>query len=159
MLNLRQFLRENHDKDFEVTHEGWHGTPDARGILKDGFRTWGQRYNDKDDKPVYWAAKDHETAKTYADPHRAFDYQNSEPRTLPVQMRMRNPKVIHWGGRKFRGVDENGNGFAIDDEIEKARAAGHDGFVVHKIVDTYSAKGKPTTIMGVFHHDNIRVKN
>lgn len=155
MKTFREFLSES----FKVTHTGWHGTPDARGIRQEGFRTLKQRHGVEDKAPVYWAAKSARTAKSYADPHRAFDYQNSEPATLPVEMHMKNPKVIHWGGRTFRGKDaKTGERYAIDDHIEAARKAGHDGFVIHDVVDNYDAKGKPDTIMGVFHHDNIRIK-
>lgn len=156
-VNHRSKIEES--TDFTVTHEGWHGTPDARDIRTGGFKTVKQRYGNEDPSAVYWAAKDHKTAKSYANPHLAFDYQNSEPAVLPVQMQMKNPKVIHWGGRKFRGKDETtGERYAIDDHIEQARKDGHDGFVVHGIIDNYHADGKPTTIMGVFHPNNIRVK-
>lgn len=158
MAKAKKRLRLTEESDFEVTHEGWHGSPDARGILKDGFKTRKQVYDQKDDKPIYWVAKDHKVATSYANPHRAFDYQNSEPKTLPVQLSMKNPKVINWEGKPFRGRDKDGKGYAINDHIEAARKAGHDGFVIHRVIDTYHAKGKPSTIMGVFHPKNIRVK-
>jgi hypothetical protein len=154
-----KFPMTESDENFNPTHEGWHGTPDARDIRKNGFKTLKLRHTGKDDDAVYWATKDYKTASTYADPHRAFDYQNSEPATLPVQLQMKNPKVINWGGRSFRGKDaQTGERYAIDDHIQQARTEGHDGFIIHKVKDTYDAKGKPTTIMGVFHHTNIRVK-
>lgn len=156
MKSFLQFLKE--EDDFRPTHFGYHGTPDARGILKDGFRTLKQRYGEKDDKSVFFASSDYKVAKSYADPHRAFDYQNSEPKVLGVELQMKNPKVINWEGKKFHDKDADGNWHHIDDHIEQARKDGHDGFVVHRIVDTYHAKGKPSTIMGVFDHKNIRVK-
>lgn len=144
---------------FETTHEGWHGTPDARGIRKEGFKTLKLRHTNKDDNSVYWATTNYKVAKTYADPHRAMDYQNSEPAVLPVQLQIKNPKHIDWQGRPFRGKDkETGERYAIDDHIEEARKNGHDGFVIRNVIDTYNAKGKPSTIIGVFHNKNIRVK-
>lgn len=157
MISFKEYITEQ--DDFVPTHEGWHGTPDSRGIRKEGFRTLRLRHTGKDDDEVYWASTDRKTASTYADPHRAFDYQNSEPETLPVQLQMKNPKVIHWGGRTFRGKDQQtGERYAIDDHIQQARKDGHDGFIIHKVKDTYDTKGKPSTIMGVFHHKNIRIK-
>lgn len=153
---FKRFVYEQED-DFKVTHTGYHGTPDARGIMKDGFKTLKQRYGNEDHESIYWAAKDHKVAKTYADPHRAFDYQNSEPKVLPVEMHMNNPKHIDWEGRKFRGSKAEGR-YNIHDHIEQARKEGHDGFVIHNVVDDYQAKGKPSTIMGVFDHNRIRVK-
>tara|TARA_R110000868_G_scaffold319497_3_gene580488 strand:- start:47 stop:838 length:792 start_codon:yes stop_codon:yes gene_type:complete len=161
IISFKEFILESFlesSDDFQVTHEGWHGAPDARGIHKDGFKTLKQRHNVEDHNTIYWAAKDRHIAKSYADPHRAMDYQNSEPATLPVQMQMKNPKVIDWGGRAFRGKDKDGTRYAIDDHIQQARKDGHDGFVIHRVIDNYDAKGKPSTIMGVFHNKNIRVK-
>jgi len=157
MKSFCQYLEEGND-DFDATHEGWHGTPDARGIRKDGFKTLLLRHDGKDDKQVYWAAKDHKVARSYADDSRAFDHQNAEPATLPVQLRMKNTKVINWEGKKFHDKDADGNWHHIDHHIEKAREAGHDGFIIHRVIDNYDAKGKPSTIMGVFDHKNIRVK-
>jgi uncharacterized protein with von Willebrand factor type A (vWA) domain len=154
--SFSQYIIENKD-DFKPTHEGWHGTPDSRALLKNGFKTLKQSQGITDPESIHWASVDQGTARTYADPHRAFDYQNSEPKTLPVQLQMKNPKVINWGGKKFRGSTKEEK-YNIHDHIDQARKDGHDGFVIHKVIDTYSAKGKPTTIMGVFDNKNIRVK-
>lgn len=156
MKSFRKFILEV--DEFRPTHEGYHGTPDARGIRKEGFKTLKQRHTGKDDQEVHWAAVNHQVAKSYADPHRAFDYQNSEPEVLPVQLSMKNPKVINWNGKKFHHKDEQGNWHHIDHHIEQARKDGHDGFVIHRIIDSYEAKGKPSTIMGVFNSKNIRIK-
>lgn len=155
MKKFRKFISEKADDDF--THEGWHGTPDARDIEKHGFKTRKQQWGDNDEKPIYWAAKEHRVAKTYANPHRAFDYQNSEPKTLPVKLRIKNPKHIDWKGRTFRGKDGDER-YDVKDHIEKARDDGHDGVIVNNIKDTYDTKGKASSIMVVFHHSNIKVK-
>lgn len=158
MKSFKQFLVENND-DFTPTHFGYHGTPDKRDIMKDGFRTVRERVSGSDPDAIYWATKDQRTARTYADDRRALDYQNAEPAVLPVQLQMKNPKVIDWGGKKFRGVDEKtGERYEINDHINQARLDGHDGFIVKNMKDTYDAKGRSSTIMGVFHHKNIRVK-
>lgn len=156
MKSFRQFIAE--EDDFKATHFGYHGSPDARDILKNGFKSRKQQYDEKDDKPVFWAAKDYRVAASYADDTRAFDYQNSEPKTMAVELQMKNPKHIHWNGMKFHDKDADGNWHHIDKHIEQAREDGHDGFVIHRVVDTYHAKGKPSTIMGVFDSKNIRLK-
>lgn len=158
MKSFREFITEAPKDDFEYTHEGYHGTPDARDIRKDGFKTLKQRHDGKDDGQIHWATTDYKVARSYADPQRAWDYQNSEPGVLPVQLRMKNPKVINWGGKKFRHKDDDGNWHHIDNHIEQARKDGHDGFVIHRVIDSYHAKGKPSTIMGVFDSKNIRIK-
>lgn len=155
MKTFKEFLAESAD---EWNHEGWHGTPDKRGIMKDGFRTLKHRHNGDDPEAVYWATDNHKVARTYADPHRAFDYQNSEPAVLRVQMRMKNPKHIHWGGKKFHHQKEDGSWDHIDHHIKKAREEGHDGVIIHNIIDNYHADHKKgSTIKAVFHHSNIRV--
>lgn len=156
MKSFRKFITEK--DDFEITHTGYHGTPDARDILKNGFKTKKEQFGSKDDAAIHWATPDYQVAHSYADDKRAFDYQNAEPKTLPVELRMKNPKEIYWGGKKFHDKDADGNWHHINHHIEQARKDGHDGFVIHRIIDTYNAKGKPSTIMGVFDSNNIRVK-
>ncbi len=144
----------------EEEYSGFHGTPDARDIRKNGFKTLKQRYGHDDPHSVYWATDSHTVAKTYADPHRAFDYQNSEPAVLRVKLTMKNPKHIHWGGNKFHYQDkETGEWHHIDKHIAAAREAGHDGVVIHNIIDNYHADHKkPSKVMAVFHHSNIKLE-
>lgn len=157
MKRFKQFLMEREEDDF--THDGYHGTPDARGLHKDGrFKTPYEWFGGTDPKPTYWATANRQTAHTYARDKMAFDSRDAEPAVVPVRLRMKNPKHINWGGKKFRGKDADGKWHDISDHIDAAREAGHDGVVIRNMIDTYNAKGKPSTIMAVFHHENIKVK-
>ena len=70
----------------------WHGSPDARWLRETGiFQTFDEKYinhlsPEGKEKAVvsraYFFAGDRSTASSYADPHRAFDYQGSEPGTF-----------------------------------------------------------------------------
>ena len=137
----------------------YHGTPDSRGVWTDGFKTPKEKFGQTDPERVYFFAEDRKTASTYADDRRAFDYQNATAETIPVYLRMQNPKVIQWNGRPFRGREKDGSGFAIRDYIDQARAEGHDGVIIRNVIDTYDGKGKPSTIRAVFNPANIRSVN
>jgi hypothetical protein len=141
---------------FDVDTPLYHGTPDSRGVWSDGFKTPKEKYGANDPERVYFFSEDRHTASTYADDKRAFDYQNAEPETIPVYLRMKNPKVIEWNGRPFRGREKDGSGYAIRDYIDQARTEGHDGVIIKNVIDTYDGKGKPTNIRAVFDPSNIR---
>jgi hypothetical protein len=137
----------------------YHGTPDSRGIWESGFKTPKEKFGQEDPNRIYFFAQDKKVAGTYADDRRAFDYQNATAETIPVYLKMSNPKVIDWGGRPFRGKEKDGAGYAIKDYIDQARTEGHDGVIIRNVIDTYDAKGKPSTIRAVFDPSNIRSVN
>lgn len=141
---------------FDTDKVVYHGTPDSRGIWENGFQTFEETYGKSDPKRVYFFADDPKVARTYADDRRAFDYQNAEPEVIPVHLKMENPAVIDWRGRKFRGREKNDEGYDIHDIINQARSAGNDSFIINNVIDTYNATGKPSTIRGVFDPTRIR---
>jgi hypothetical protein len=112
----------------------YHGTPDARGLFgadgsgKRGFRTSPTRGD------VFFATDDQRTAASYTDPHRAWDYQNSEPAVLPLYLSIQNPLVVDGKFQHWRGTEPT---------IQKAREAGHDGVIIVNTVDHYATmRGK-----------------
>lgn len=139
-----------------VTYAGkplvvYHGSPDARGIWKAGFQTLAQRHGHEENEPYFFFAASRTTAKSYADPHRAWDYQESEPAVIDVYLRIENPMYLDWGGKEFRGTDH---------AIAMASASGHDGVIISNVIDDYNAKGKPTKIYVVFKANQIKsIKN
>jgi hypothetical protein len=137
----------------------YHGTPDSRGIMETGFKTVKEKFGVKDPDRVYFFAENKKVADTYADDRRAFDYQNATAETIPVYLKSRNPKIVDWGGRPFRGKEKDGSGFSIRDYIDQARADGHDSVIIRNVIDTYDGKGKPSTIRAVFDPSNIRSVN
>ncbi len=58
----------------------YHGSPDARFISEDAtFKSQKERYGFGGELGVHWFASSENTAKTYADVRRAFDYQSADP--------------------------------------------------------------------------------
>lgn len=132
---------------FDTSRVSYHGSPDARGI-DDGFKSKRERILGADDpNRAFFFTDDARVAKSYADPHRAFDYQGSEPAVVPAYLKMTNPKTINWEGKRWRGTEKM---------IEEARVAGHDGVVIKNVIDDYQGGTKPTTVRVVFNPEQVR---
>lgn len=149
-IDRSQAARMARAEELGFTVPAYHGTPDARNIRATGrFSTAKERYDGKPDPSTdFWATTDYRTAKSYADPARAFDYQGSEPAVLDVLMRQKNPAVIDAGGKRWTETL---------DQVIAAQSAGHDGIVVKNVIDDYNGTGGPATTLAVFGSDNIRL--
>lgn len=122
----------------------YHGAPDARllflpqisGNGKPGFYSMLRG-------AVFFATDSERVAHTYADDHRAFDFQNAEPLVIPLYLRIENPKVIYAHGRRWKDTERH---------VEEARAEGHDGIIIHDSLDDYqtSKASKPSTVYVFF---------
>lgn len=55
-------------------------------------------------KPIF-LTNDYLTAKTYADPKRAFDYQNAKEKVVKVKLKNKNTVTINAYGDRFRFID------------------------------------------------------
>lgn len=115
----------------------YHGAPDVRGIFADGFqaRMRGE---------VFFAAADYAVANSYADAHRAFDYQNAEDQVIPLYLSMQNPMIVDAHGRHWKETERH---------VDEAKAAGHDGIIIKNSVDFYNnpkGNGKTTTVYAWF---------
>lgn len=140
----------------------YHGTPDVRDLQKSGFRSKKEQYqigmeqkpDDADRTFFFTDAK--AVADSYADPRRAWDYQNAHPKTLEAQVNLQDPLIIDMKGGKFRKVDE---------AVKEAKSKGHDGLIVKNAVDPYNGPesnartAKPMTIYAVFDPAQIRTLN
>lgn len=125
----------------------YHGSSDVRGLfLPDergysGFRPTARRGS------AYFATDSYPVAATYADGHRAFDYQAAEPAVVPLYLSIQDPLVVHAGGARWR--DTAG-------AIQTALNGGHDGIIIHDSVDPYTyleaskAERKPSTVYAWF---------
>jgi len=115
----------------------YHGTPDVRGILKEGFQPRARG-------SVFFAAGSRPTADSYADDRRAFDYQNAEPATIPLHLSLQNPMHIDAQGKNWKETEKH---------VEEAKDKGHDGLIIHNSVDYYNntKNAKPTTVYAWFH--------
>lgn len=100
----------------------FHGSPDVRGILAEGFKP-------KSRGMVFFASDSYEVADSYADERRAFDYQYAEPQTLPLYLAIRNPYVVDAEGKHWRNTQHH---------VQLARDAGHDGLIIRHSIDFYN---------------------
>ncbi|MFC4353172.1 hypothetical protein ACFOW6_16605 [Fodinicurvata halophila] len=163
----------------------YHGTPDARDIYTQGFSTAQERLNDLDQEGPYFFTDNISVARTYADDTRAFDYQNAEPETLGVYVKIENPLTVNAGGAAFSGMDpasflaaipdgpardnaeravnsvirESGGRLTTDQVGSLARRFGFDGVVVNNVVDDYLGAGRPATVYMVFGATNVKSVN
>ena len=55
------------------------------------FKSQAERYGFGSPIGVHWFASSEQTAKTYADERRAFDYQNAEPGIVAAFLNIRTP--------------------------------------------------------------------
>ena len=121
----------------------FHGSPDVRAILSDGFKASMTRGD------TYFFSDEYSVSDTYADDRRAFDYQNAEPQVLPAYLSLKNPLRIDGGGRRWRETEKH---------IEEARKGGHDGIIIKNSRDEYQDRGlgKKSTVYVVFSPKQIK---
>jgi len=132
----------------------YHGSPDLRFLKEDGkFKSRSERYTGEEDPgKAFFFAGDHTVASTYADPLRAWDYQNSEPGVFAAYLKLTNPMIVHAGGKKWRGTA----GF-----VAEAKEKGHDGLIIYNSLDVYNIADKPklTDVYVVFNSSQIKAAN
>jgi hypothetical protein len=205
-LPMDEASRMKRELEFGGNQVYFHGSPDARNILKDGFSKQGSS-GIGGEKPLFFS-KDKRLANTYADDSRAYDYQNAEPAVLPVKLNMKNPKTIEWGGKPYRWSEDvdvspelkarmdaaesdvlikkdiwsksfnksdkdayiksrnsrddilkempSKKETSLHDEIDIAKAEGHDGVIVNRIRDNYNTGGPPSNVTVVFEPSQVR---
>ncbi|MCE6958837.1 hypothetical protein LAZ40_07215 [Cereibacter sphaeroides] len=136
--------------------------------------------------PVFLAAS-RATAASYANDHRAFDYQNAEPAVLEVEVDGEPDLVIDAGGATFRGLawarieagiheigrDPREVGEILENRLQRditerirvsdlGRAlhlCGYRVVEVRNVVDTHDGKGHPDTVRMVFDPDLLRLSD
>lgn len=113
----------------------YHGSPDMRFMEDDAtFKSQRERLGFGRDEAAHWFAAAPSTAKSYADPRRAFDYQNSEPGVIPAFLKMENPLIVDGHGQKWRDAQKSGK---TTDVIREASEGGHDGVIIRNVRDNY----------------------
>lgn len=116
----------------------YHGSPDVRGILKGGFEPSPTRGS------VYFFSDNYQVSDTYADPMRAWDYQNSEPATIPFYVLAKNPMVIDANFQKWRNTEKY---------VDEAKNSNHDGIIIKNSRDEYNnigTGGRASTVFATF---------
>jgi hypothetical protein len=102
----------------------YHGTPDMRKIWQMGFKASSPRGS------VFFATDRADMAESYADPKRAWDYQNAEEGVIPFYLSIQNPMLIDAQGQTWKGTEGM---------VREARAGGYDGVIIRNSVDWYHA--------------------
>ena len=139
-----------------IVVEADHGSPDIRFVQEDGvFKSEKERYGFGRGEAAFWFSRDTATAKTYADPRRAFDYQNAEPGIVSAFVRLDNPLVVDASGQNWRDAQKRGK---TSDVIKEARENGHDGVIIYNVKDDYnnSKNTRSTTTLTVFSSNQIK---
>jgi len=133
----------------------YHGSPDARFMKDDA--TFKNRWTGKT-KGAHWFTPSKQTAKTYADDTRAFDYQNAEPDIIPAYLSMKNPLIVEANGANWRDAQRRGE---TSNVIKEAQEQGHDGVIIRNVKDDYNngVKTKPTDTYVVFDSTQIKSVN
>lgn len=134
----------------------YHGSPDLRFINEDGiFKSPHERYGMGEREGAHWFTPSQETAKTYADPGRAFDFQNAEEGVFAAYIKLENPLIIDAAGANWRDAQRRGKTSSV---INEARANGHDGVIIRNVKDDYNndARTRPTDTYVVFNSEQIK---
>ena len=134
----------------------YHGSPDIRFIKEEAiFKSQKDRILLGRSEAAHWFSSDKRTAKSYADPRRAFDYQNSEEGVIESYLRIENPLVVHADGQEWKTAQKRGK---TSDVIEEARASSKDGVIINNVRDDYnnSRSTRPTRTFTVFESTQIK---
>jgi hypothetical protein len=175
----------------------YHGSPDARALRAAGQfepRTTtvsvrdpqtGEIARETVPSPTFFST-DRRTASSYADPHRAWDYQNAEPAVVAASTSPTRVLDVDGGGQRFRGIDRQSvragliaagtpeaeadaviarvfNGgrpdrMSTDDLSYVAHQLGFDAVDVANVVDDYMGRAKPTTVRMMMRPDQIALR-
>lgn len=122
----------------------YHGAPDVRGILLEGFKPSISRGS------VYFTSDSRSVANTYADDRRSMDYENAEPQVIPLYVSLQNPMVIDAKGGKWRETEHH---------VNEAKKKGHDGLIIKNSRDEYNNignGGKQSTVYAVFEATQMK---
>ena len=157
-LSMDQASRMARAKEmgFDTDNMTFRGVESVKGTLGRGYFRAGTT-PDSDYVAPYFA--DHPaTAMSYPNPYRA------DPGVIPAYLRMKNPKVLDWGGRHFSDPSLDGQFKNSDLAVEAAKADGYDGAIIHNIIDVgpyvendlLREQFPPTTVRVPFDPKNIR---
>ena len=180
--NIADFLYKNPDIYTRLTNESlnesivtnkqgkplivYHGTPDSRfAEIRNEYK--GQ-YSNKltgGNTNTVWFSDNYRTAKSYADPTRAFDYQGAEPQVLSKHIILDNPLIIDANGKEWRKIKIELNGKTLigtHNITIYAQENGYDGIIIKNVYDHYShfkgeskIKANMATNYAVFSDDQI----
>jgi hypothetical protein len=114
----------------------YHGSPDLRG-LKENYIFQPRFLDDY----AFFFTDNYSMAKSYADPKRAFDYQNAEEGVIGLYLSLQNPLIVNaynqiW--RKFETTIDENKIIGTRNLIKYAQEKGYDGVIVNNVRDFYN---------------------
>jgi hypothetical protein len=120
----------------------YHGSPDLRG-LKEKY-IFESRFLDNQS---FFFTDNYSMAKSYADPKRAFDYQNAEEGVIRLYLSLQNPLIVNafnqiW--RKFETTIDGNKIIGTRNLINFSKNKGYDGVIVENVRDYYNNNDKKT---------------
>ena len=120
----------------------YHGSPDLRA-LKEKY-IFESRFLDNQS---FFFTDNYSMAKSYADPKRAFDYQNAEEGVIRLYLSLQNPLIVNafnqiW--RKFEITIDGNEIIGTRNLINFAKNKGYDGVIVENVRDYYNNNDKKT---------------
>jgi GNAT superfamily N-acetyltransferase len=127
----------------------YHGSPDLRGLKSDYiFKTIDERYGISNENRAYFFTDSYGIAKSYADPRRAFDYQNAEEGIVELYLSLKNPLIVDANNQIWRKFEKEINGEKIvgtRNLISYAQSKDYDGVIVKNVRDYYTNNEKKTS--------------
>ena len=162
---------DKHNKPLVV----YHGSPDFRGFKEDYvFKTQNQIFfnhlteeaKSVKEKGAFYFTDSYSIAKSYANPMRAFDYQNAEEGVMSFYLSLQNPFIIDaenqiW--RKFELVINDTKLIGTRKMVEYAQANGYDGIIIKNVIDYYNAndgkKAKGSNVYVAFYPTQVKLAN
>jgi GNAT superfamily N-acetyltransferase len=114
----------------------YHGSPDLRGLKSD--YVFKPRF---DENKSFFFTDSLRMAKSYADPKRAYDYQNAEEGVISVYLSIQNPLIVDaqnqiW--RKFRTEIDGIELVGTAELIKYSKSKNYDGVIVNNVRDYYN---------------------
>jgi hypothetical protein len=120
----------------------YHGNPDLRGFKE----TYIFKSRFADDKSFFFT-DNYAMAKSYANPQRAWDYQNAEEGVIGLYLSLQNPLIVNANNQIWRKFETTIDGVDIvgtRDLIKYAQSKNYDGVIVQNVRDFYNDNDKKT---------------
>lgn len=142
----------------------YHGSPDLRGLKEDYvFKTRKEVFGMPEPNQSYFFTDSSSIAKSYADPQRAFDYQNAEEGVMPVYLSLQNPLLLDAEGAIWRKFELEIMGEKIvgtTNIITFAKRDNYDGVIIKNVKDYYNKndiKGTSGNVYVAFKPTQIKI--
>ena len=113
----------------------YHGSPDLTEFKETYI--FKRKFNEGQE---FFFTDNYSMAKSYADPKRAFDYQNAEEGIIPAYLSLQNPLIVDAENQIWRRFEVEISGeklFGTRSVMKYARNNGYDGVIIKNVRDYY----------------------